>query len=225
MAAAIQTPTVFFDPDSELVQRCQAAGVEAEDSFKELMDRYTHRIRARACRMLGSDADADDIVQEVFVNVHRSIDRYEPNQPFSHWLSVVTRNACRLELRKRAGRDRRHTAYRSDPNLATSLTLDGDPILRDWLADALDELRESTRMCILLRVIEGRTYREVAEHQGMSVPAVKMRVARGLRELRQRFLLQAGAEDTGLVSNELRLKTTSGRSKTDREHAAQSAAA
>ena len=196
MAAAIRSPEQFLDPDAELVRNCQSAGAAAEDSFKVLMERHAHRIRVRAARMLGSDSDADDVVQEVFVNVHRFIDRYEPDQPFSHWLSVVTRNACRLELRKRACRDRRHKAYKQDPSRETSITFEGDPILRDWLAEALDELREPTRLCIELRVIEGRSYREVAERLEMSVPAVKMRVARGLRELRDRFLLDADADES-----------------------------
>lgn len=175
------------DPDAELVRRCQAGGPDAAASFARLIDRHSARVRRRAARILGDDAEAEDVVQDVFLNVHRFLDRYRPDRPFSHWLSVVTLNACRIELRRRAGRDRRHEAYRIDPARTLSTTLEIDPILREWLDQALDSLHPLTRQCILLRSLEGSTYREIADQVGMSEPAAKMRVLRGLRELRSQY--------------------------------------
>lgn len=186
---SISTDSRRYDPDAELVRLCQTGGPEAEDSFAALVDRYSTRIRRRATRILGDESEAEDVVQEVFVSVHRSLDRYTPDRPFNHWLSVVTLNACRIELRRRAGRERRHDAYRSDPGRRTSAAIDGDPILRDWLGDALRGLHPKSRECILLRVLDGFSYREVADRCGLSEPAAKMRVLRGLRELRARHAL------------------------------------
>ena len=181
------TPTLsplHLDPDAELVRRCQAGGPDADRCFRELMDRHAPRIRRRAARILGDESEADDVVQEVFVNVHRFLHRYRPDRPFSHWLSVVTLNACRIELRRRGGRDRRHQAYRQDPRRTTVSTQDSDPILRDWLERALDGLPAKTRKAIVMRAVDGYGYREIAEACGLSEPATKMRVLRGLRELR-----------------------------------------
>lgn len=192
------SPPALADPDAELVRACQAAGPDASSCFAELMDRHAPQIRRRATRILGDESEAEDVVQDVFVNVHRFIDRYRPDQPFSHWLSVVTLNACRIELRRRAGRDRRHEAYRQDPERKRSDEIGGDPILREWLVRALDEIPALTRECIVLRAVDGLAYREIAERVGLSEPATKMRVLRGLRELRGRYAEEVGVEGPGL---------------------------
>lgn len=182
----------FQDPDADLVRRCQEGGPAGEQSFETLMARHAWRIQRRAARILGSESDAEDVVQEVFTNVHRFIHRYQPDRPFRHWLSVVTLNACRLELRRRAGRERRHEALRRDPATRTCDEIGLDPILRSWLCEAIGELPATTRDCIVARVLEGRPYREIAQRTNLSEPAVKMRVARGLRDLRSRYGLSGG---------------------------------
>jgi RNA polymerase sigma-70 factor (ECF subfamily) len=182
------------DPDAELVRQCQAGGSAAHSSFAKLMDRHARRVQLRAARILGDENEAEDAMQEVFVNVHRFLHRYRPDQPFSHWLSVVTLNVCRIELRKRASRNRRHDAFRNDPMKPRFSELEGDPILRGWLEEALDDLHPITRECILLRALEGLRYREIAVRLGLSEPAAKMRVLRGLRELRARYPLHIVVE-------------------------------
>jgi len=189
MSSPVRDPNTnpFEDPDAELVRRCQEGGPDAALCFSQLVERHATRIHRRAARILGDECEAEDIVQDVFVNVHRFLHRYRPDRPFHHWLSVVTLNACRIELRRRAGRDRRHEAFRLDPGRTTEAAIEGDPLLRGWLQEALDDLPESTRQAILLRAIDGLGYREIAERCGLSEPATKMRVLRGLRDLRARY--------------------------------------
>lgn len=174
------------DPDAELVRDLKAGGPGADRAFARLVARHGPTLRRRAARILGDDAEAEDVVQDVFTNVHRFLDRFSPDRPFSHWLSVVTLNACRIELRRRTARTRRHDAFESDPLRATSTTPTGDPLLRDALRDAFAALDARTRDCIVLRVLEGLSYQEIADRCGQSEAAVKMRVLRGLRALRER---------------------------------------
>lgn len=179
-------PAPFQDPDAELVRRLKAGGHDAGRCFDLLVARHRPRLRRRAARILGDDCDAEDVVQDVFTNVHRFLDRFTPDRPFSHWLSVVTLNACRIELRRRTARLRRHDAFESDPLRESTVTHAGDPLLRDALASAFTALDARTRDCIVLRVIEGLSYQEIGRRCGQSEAAVKMRVLRGLRELRAR---------------------------------------
>ncbi len=194
------TVPVFHDPDAELVERCQAGGPDAATCFARLVDRHGSLIRRRAARILGDESAAEDVVQEVLVNVHRFLDRYRPDRPFSHWLSVVTLNTCRIELRCRARRDRRHEAFRRDPSRQTTTQLDGDPILRAWLEQALDELKPITKQCVLLRAIDGMSYREIAEKCGLSEPATKLRVLRALRDLRSQYASHRSNREDETVS-------------------------
>lgn len=175
---------VRTDPDADLILRLRASGEDAGRGFAILMARHGARLRRRAARILGDDSEAEDVVQEVFTNVHRFLDRFTPDRPFSHWLSVVTLNACRIELRRRAARERRHDAYEVDPLRASSSALGGDPLLRQALATAIEALDARTRDYILLRVLDGLSYQEIGERCGQSEAAVKMRVLRGLRDLR-----------------------------------------
>lgn len=182
----------LLDEDAELVAAYQAGGPDADACFAELVRRHSPRILRRATRMLGSESEAEDVVQEVFVNVHRFLDRYQPDRPFNHWLSVVTLNACRIELRRRTGRDRRHEAFRRDPIRSLTRSLEGDVLLRDWLSNALNDLHPVTRDCVVLRAVDGLPFRDVAARCGLTEPAAKMRVLRGLRELRERYSKQTG---------------------------------
>lgn len=177
-------PAPSPDPDAELVRRLKAGGPDAARCFDRLVARNGARLRRRAARILGDDAEAEDIVQDVFTNVHRFLDRFTPDRPFSHWLSVVTLNACRIELRRRTARLRRHDAFEADPLRATTAAASGDPLLREALAAAFAALDARTRDCIVLRVIEGLSYQEIGQRCGQSEAAVKMRVLRGLRALR-----------------------------------------
>jgi RNA polymerase sigma-70 factor (ECF subfamily) len=183
---------ILLDEDAELVASCQAGGPDADACFAELVRRHSPRILRRATRMLGNESEAEDVVQEVFVNVHRFLDRYQPDRPFNHWLSVVTLNACRIELRRRAGRDRRHDAFRRDPIRETDLSIKGDVLLRGWLSTALEDLHPVTRDCVVLRAVDGLSYRDVGARCGLTEAAAKMRVLRGLRELRERYSKQTG---------------------------------
>ena len=180
------------DPDADLVGRLKAGGPEAGHFFDLLVARHGQRLRRRAARILGDDSEAEDIVQEVFTNVHRFLDRFTPDRPFSHWLAVVTLNACRIELRRRTARIRRHDAFEADPLRTTATVIAGDPLLREALRAAFAALEPRTRDSIVLRVLEGLSYQEIGLRCGQSEAAVKMRVLRGLRELRARHPQFAG---------------------------------
>ena len=179
---AASAPLRPHDPVADLVCRLKAGGPEARHCFEILVARHGPRLRRRAARILGDDSEAEDIVQEVFTNVHRFLDRFTPDRPFSHWLSVVTLNACRIELRRRTARLRRHDAFEADPlrTTANATGMPGDPLLRDALATAFEVLDLRTRDCIVLRVLEGLSYQEIGLRCGQSEAAVKMRVLRGL---------------------------------------------
>jgi RNA polymerase sigma-70 factor (ECF subfamily) len=175
------------DPDADLVRRLKSSSPDAGQCFALLMARHATRLRRRAARILGDESEAEDVVQEVFMNVHRFLDRFTPDRPFGHWLSVITLNACRIELRRRTARSRRHDALTRDPLRATTATVGGgDPLLREALMEAFSALDVRTRDCIKLRVLDGLSYQEIGVRCGQTEAAVKMRVLRGLRELRSR---------------------------------------
>jgi RNA polymerase sigma-70 factor (ECF subfamily) len=71
-----------------------------EGAFRELVELYMNRIYAMAYQVTGNAADAQDITQEVFIKLYRTLDRYDPSYPFSTWLYRVTVNSAIDFMRK-----------------------------------------------------------------------------------------------------------------------------
>lgn len=79
------------DADAALVVRLRAGD---ERAFERLVRAYQHRVFAVACRMLGNPAEAEDLAQEVFLRVHRSIGSFRGEAKLSTWLYAITSHLC-----------------------------------------------------------------------------------------------------------------------------------
>jgi RNA polymerase sigma-70 factor (ECF subfamily) len=164
-----------------------------ERVFHEYLPRVYHLAR----RMLGNDADAEDVTQDVLLQVVRKLDTFRGDSAFSTWLHRVTVNAALAHRRKRAAHQERHLA---DP--LDELFEDGrhaGPV-RHWSPqpeqDALDreteglvekaiaELPEIYRDVYVLADIEQLPNAEIGEILGLSVPAVKSRLHRARMMMR-----------------------------------------
>ena len=104
------TDDAAADPDRPLVERAQSELPYGTAAYNELVRRYSDRVYRRAYRILRSQADAEEAVQDVFLAVFRSVRRYRFEKPFVHWLNTITLNSCRMILRKRASEQRRRSA-------------------------------------------------------------------------------------------------------------------
>ena len=176
----------MHDPDRELVERAQGELPYGTRSFDELVRRHSARIYQRAYRILRSGPDAEEAVQDVFLAAFRNLPAYRFERPFAHWLNVVTLNACRMALRKRSQQERKKDAVaETGPRSANPST--GDPALRGLVLEILDELDPWTRIPVLMRFVEGHAFGDIAKELDLSESAVKMRVLRGARRLRELY--------------------------------------
>ena len=172
------------DPDRPLVEQARAELPYGTCAYEQLVSKHSGSVYRRAYSILRSEADAEEATQDVFLAVFRGLGRFRFERPFTHWLSIVTLNACRMILRKRAAEQRRRDAAEQEaPVHATS---DGprDTLLRDRVLRLLDRIDEGTRIVLLLRFVEGFTFPEIADQLDLSESAVKMRASRGAKKLR-----------------------------------------
>src|SRR5216683_3589395 len=95
------------DPDAALMLRVKQGDMGA---FTELVDKYKQPVMNLAYRMLRDATEAEDLAQNVFVQVHRSAHRYQVASKFSTWLFAIARNLCLNEIRRRS----RHPAESLD---------------------------------------------------------------------------------------------------------------
>lgn len=178
------------DPESTallLVRRIQEDGPYATAAFRELVERYTDLVFRRAYRLVASVEDAEEVVQDVFLRAFRSIRRFRPEQPLEHWLLTITTNSARNLLRTRFRETRKRSEYGDFLRVSARVSSARGAHDRVVLERAMGTLDPTTRMAISLRFLENQGYREIAEQLGLGESAVKMRVRRGLEQLRKQL--------------------------------------
>ena len=158
--------------------------------FRELSPRvYGYLVQSTRDRAL-----ADDLLQEVFLNVHRARATWRPGSPVLPWLFAIARHAAADRARssgRRARHEQPHEDVASLPVAAEPDRAADDPRL-DELSAALDELPEPQRQVVTMLKVSGMSLKEIAAATGATVGAVKLRAHRGYEALRKR--LGAGGE-------------------------------
>lgn len=176
------------DDDLELVERHRQGDPTA---FDEVFERYQRLVYSIALRMSGSRERAADLSQEIFLRIHRHLGRFEGRSSLETWVYRVTINCCRSRLARR--RPKIETLPDAAGELLEELR-DRAPsperraIARDAgrrLAAALGELPRPFREAVVLRDVEGLSYREIAAVLGVRIGTVRSRIARGRERLRK----------------------------------------
>ena len=172
------------DDDTEAVRRVLAGDREA---FGVLVARYGRRLHDLARRMLCDASEADDAVQQAFLNAFRALDRFDPRRPFRHWLLRITTNLCRNRLAARRHRPVPTGVGVEDDGIAREPAARGDEMpagSSDVRADAervrgaLEALPETYRLAAVLRYVHGLDIAEIAEITDDPVPTVKTHLHR-----------------------------------------------
>jgi RNA polymerase sigma-70 factor (ECF subfamily) len=183
------------DPDVALMLRVQDGD---EGAFQELFRKFAPRVLQYARRFVGSEAQAEELTQDVFVQVFRFRHRYKPQSRLSTWMFTIATNRCLNELRRPEQKrrvdiwDTRHDAdeQREGPQLADpdAITPEAGAASRELarhLETAVDELPAKQRAALLLSRVDGLAYRDVAEALGCSEGAVKALLFRATQSLKK----------------------------------------
>jgi RNA polymerase sigma-70 factor (ECF subfamily) len=149
---------------------------DAPDRIEELYRRHASALMAVAYRLLMSQADAEDVVHDLFVGLPEALRRYEERGSMESWLKRIV---VRLSLSKL--RVRREVALDAVQELAL---VQHDPTERVALQRAMAQLSPSLRAVLVLKEVEGFSHAEIATMLGISVGASEVRLHRALRQLR-----------------------------------------
>lgn len=157
-------------------------------SWENIVREHTGRVYRLAYRLTGNPHDAEDLTQEVFVRVFRSLDSYTPDN-FEGWLHRITTNLFLDKARRRA---RLRFDSLSDDAAArlvgTGATPDAhlvDGLFDDDVERALASLPNDFRAAVVLCDVEGLSYDEIGEVLGIKTGTVRSRIHRGRRLLRK----------------------------------------
>jgi RNA polymerase sigma-70 factor (ECF subfamily) len=192
------------DPDAALMLRVKQGD---SDAFAQLVDKYKQPVMNLVYRMLHDATEAEDIAQNVFIQVHKSASRYQVSSKFTTWLFTIARNLCLNELRRRS----RHPAdsmeaahpeneeqpwqqFEDKKTFSPPETLLHGELERK-IEQAVAELPENQRTAILLCRQDELSYEEIAKVLRCSVSATKSLIHRGRETLKEKLkpYLRTGA--------------------------------
>jgi RNA polymerase sigma-70 factor (ECF subfamily) len=184
------------DAEVEFVARLKARD---EAAFNELVELYQRRVFALVFRMLNRRAEAEEVTQDTFVQVFRSIDRFRGDAKLSTWLFRVAVNLCKNRMKRNARRpsaghnDLDSIADHTELSHAEGVSV-GSIARPDELAEgkqleqivkvAINQLEPEFRRLVILRDVEDLSYEEIAAVTGLPRGTVKSRIHRGRAQLR-----------------------------------------
>lgn len=181
--------------DDSLVSRAQQKDYQA---FEELVKRYEGRIYGHTLRLLGNREDAQDVLQETFLNVFKGLGNFRGDSTFSTWIYRIATNNALMRLRKHSRSERELDDELPPPEsmkrqaLASHILDPKDALLEKEMLRELDKaverLPEKYRTIFLLRDVEEFSTDRTAQVLGISEAAVKSRLHRARLFIREALL-------------------------------------
>jgi RNA polymerase sigma-70 factor, ECF subfamily len=179
-----------------LIQRCLQGDQTAWDAIVRM---YWRKVFNVAYKFVGKHEEAEDLAQEIFLKIFKSLDTFDRRANFQTWLVSVSRNLCIDHYR--SVRKERQTIDRAvDASELTPASTDPGPMAaleqRDRLTllrDALAALPDALRTAVLMRDIHELSYQEIADRLGLPEGTVKSRINRGRAELARQIRKLRGA--------------------------------
>lgn len=162
-------------------------------AFEELVNRYKKPVFSIIYRMIGQYQEAEDITQDVFINVYQKLYQFDSNKKFAPWIYRIATNASISVLRKKKkivtidfdeaygkAYEGYYTAHTGDPQLAFEREE-----LKRFIFEAINELPESYRAVLILRYQMDLNNQEIAEVLGVSKENIEVKVHRARKALRK----------------------------------------
>jgi RNA polymerase sigma factor (sigma-70 family) len=189
---ARKSPLLKLQGDEKLIAMARAGNAGA---FEMIVDRYQGRLLGFCRQMLGSTEDAEDVLQEVFVNAYRAMLADEREINLRPWLYRIARNRCLNHLRKPSADAQESMDMVPEVEAAsTAEKVHNREEFRQIIAD-VNKLPETQRSALLLREMDALSYEEIADAMETTVPSVKSLLVRArisLAEASQARLLTCG---------------------------------
>ena len=182
--AGIETETPRT-PDYELTKKAAEGDMKA---FEELYQRHNRRVYSLCLRMTGNVVEAEDLAQEVFIQLFRKIGSFRGESAFTTWLHRLVVNQCLMHFRKKSVKLERTTEEGDTPVQVVRGTENPNamPVLdRIALDNALEQLPAGYRTVFVLHDVEGHEHEEIAKMLNVAVGTSKSQLHKARMKLRK----------------------------------------
>jgi RNA polymerase sigma-70 factor (ECF subfamily) len=183
MSADTHAPS---EPVETLIQRCLRGDQRA---WEEIVRTYWRRVFNVAYKFVGRHDEAEDLTQDIFLKIFKSLDTFDRRANFQTWLISVSRNLC-IDHYRSVRKERETIDRHADASELSPVARDPGPISvleqRDrvlLLRQALAGLPETLRSAVVMRDLQELSYQEIAERLNLPEGTVKSRINRGRTEL------------------------------------------
>jgi RNA polymerase sigma-70 factor (ECF subfamily) len=178
--------------DVALIERCLR---KDQSAWEGIVARYRRKVFHIAYKFTGKHDEAEDLSQEIFLKLFKSLDKFNRDADFSTWLSSVARNYCIDHYR--ASKREKEVVVEDLVAMDLAPAASGNPHRaledrdrRSFLRHGLELLPDKLREAVILRDLQGLSYQEMADRLHLPEGTVKSRINRGREEL-ARLLLRA----------------------------------
>jgi RNA polymerase sigma-70 factor, ECF subfamily len=166
--------------------------------FELLMRRYNERVYRAARAIVRDEHEAEDVMQQTYVNAFTHLRQFNGSSRFSRWLTRIAINESLARVRRRGRYETFDELSNVEPFMSSNVTENPERQaftgeLRGLLEWAIDTLPDGMREVFVLREVEGLSTSEVAESLDVSEDVVKTRLSRGRAALRRVLLERTGA--------------------------------
>lgn len=172
--------------DQELVSRYTTTGEDYY--FAHLYTRHRQRVYQKCLLYAGDADDAEDFVQDIFLQLTRKIYSYRGDAKFTTWLHAVTVNYCINQLRKQHQSQAMYQNYQYDSSQMADWTSPSDEIYFQAFEQVLNQLPQYQRDLLLTKYSEGSQIKDIAFREDISTSAVKMRIKRAREYARTLYI-------------------------------------
>jgi RNA polymerase sigma-70 factor, ECF subfamily len=195
-ARRAQVPYVMSVAERLLIGRLKQRD---EQAFNDIVRLYRDKVFSLVYRMIGSRSEAEDIAQEVFVTVFKTIDSFRGESKFSTWLLRITANHSKNRIKYLARRptdangldDAGDGIAGGHPAPPVQAHIDGPDVIMEaaeletLMQQAIADLEEDHRLLVVLRDVEELSYQEIAEITGLAEGTIKSRLHRARMAIKE----------------------------------------
>jgi RNA polymerase sigma-70 factor (ECF subfamily) len=190
-------PAASSDALETLIQRCLRGDQAA---WEQIVKQHWRKVFNVAYKFVGKHDEAEDLTQDIFLKIFKSLDTFDRRANFQTWLISVSRNLC-IDHYRSVRKERETIDRQVDANELTPAAPDAGPIAALEQADrvtllrhALATLPETLRTAVVMRDLQELSYQEIADRLNLPEGTVKSRINRGRTEL-ARQVRKLGGED------------------------------
>jgi len=193
------------DPVESLIQRCLTGD---QIAWEQIVRQYWRKVFNVAYKFVGKHDEAEDLTQDIFFKIFKSLDTFDRRANFQTWLISISRNLC-IDHYRSVRKERETLDREVDAADLAPATAQPGPVAaleqRDRVAllkRAMSALPESLRTAVLMRDIQELSYQEIADRLRLPEGTVKSRINRGRTELARQIRKLRGKEysPTGAVT-------------------------